>query len=260
MRLNDKVIVITGSTTGIGEAFARRCVSEGARVLLHGRDRKRGEALAGEFGDRAALVIDDLEDPAAPERIVAATIRAFGRLDGLINNAALIGRSDLAETTVELFDRFMAVNIRAPLFLIKAALPHLIAAHGAVLNIGSVNAYCGQINLLPYSISKGGLQTMSKNMADALGGKVRVNHFNVGWVLTANEYHYKIIDGFPADWPEHVGPPNSPNHRLIKPEEIAAAAVYWLSDESIAISGSVLDLEQYPFVGRNYIKPAPLES
>ncbi len=254
MRLADKVIVITGSTTGIGEAFARRCVAEGARVLLHGRDRKRGEALAGEFGNKASFYVDDLADPAAPERIVAAAIRAFGQLHGLINNAALIQRSDLASTTVELWDRFMAVNVRAPFLMIKAALPYLEATHGAVLNIGSVNAYCGQINLLPYSISKGGLQTMSKNMADYLGGKVRVNHFNVGWVLTENEYHYKIDDGFPPDWTEKLGPPNSPMRRLIKPEEIASAAVYWLSDESVAISGTVLELEQYPFVGRNAIK------
>ncbi len=255
MRLAKKVILITGSTTGIGEALARRCVAEGARVLLHGRDRQRGEKLAGEFGERASLYIDDLADPAAPERIVAAAIKAFDRLDGLINNAAMIGRSDMTDTTVELWDRFMNVNVRAPFLLIKAALPHLVASHGAVLNIGSINAYCGQINLLPYSVSKGALLTLSKNLADYLGGKVRVNHFNVGWVLTDNEYHYKLKDGFPPDWPEKVGPPNSPMHRLIKPEEIAAAAVYWLSDESIAISGSVLDLEQYPFVGRNAIKP-----
>jgi NAD(P)-dependent dehydrogenase (short-subunit alcohol dehydrogenase family) len=255
MRLADKVILITGSTTGIGEAFARRCVAEGARVLLHGRDKARGEKLAGELGNKASLYFDDLADPAAPERIVAAAIKAFDRLDGVINNAALIGRSDMTDTTVELWDRFMAVNVRAPFLIIKAARPYLEASHGAVLNIGSVNAYCGQINLLPYSVSKGALQTLSKNLADYFGGKLRVNHFNVGWVLTDNEYRYKLQDGFPADWPSKVGPPGSPMRRLIKPEEIAAAAVYWLSDESIAISGSVLELEQYPFVGRNAIKP-----
>jgi NAD(P)-dependent dehydrogenase (short-subunit alcohol dehydrogenase family) len=222
--------------------------------MLHGRDRHRGEKLASEFDDRAALVIDDLADPAAPERIVAATIRAFGRLHGLINNAALVIRSPMAETTVELFDRCMAINVRAPFLLIKAALPHLIATHGSVVNVGSVNGYSGEANLFPYSCSKGALVTLSRNIADAYAGKFRVTHFNVGWVLTPNEYQYKVQDGLPADWPERVGPPEAPNRRLIKPEEIAAAAVYWLSDESLAITGSVLELEQYPVIGRNPMK------
>ncbi len=252
MQLKDKVIVVTGSTTGIGEAIARRAVQEGARVLIHGRDKARGEQIVGELGaGRAALHVDDIADPAAAERLVAAALKAFGKIDGLVNNAALIKRSNLQSTTIELFDALMATNVRAPLFLIKAAYPHLKATHGAVLNIGSVNGLCGENELLAYSISKGGLITLSRNLADALGGKVRVNHFNVGWVLTPNEYHYKIADGLPADWPERMGPPIAPNGRLLKPEEIAAAAMYWLSDESRMISGSVLEVEQYPVIGRN---------
>ncbi len=145
----------------------------------------------------------------------------------------------------------IAANVRAPLFLIKAAYPHLKASHGSVLNIGSINGLCGENELLAYSISKGALITLSRNLADAFGGKVRVTHFNVGWVLTPNEYHYKIADGLPADWPERLGPPLAPNNRLIKPEEIASAAMYWLSDESRIFSGTVLEVEQYPVIGRN---------
>jgi NAD(P)-dependent dehydrogenase (short-subunit alcohol dehydrogenase family) len=252
MRLHDKAILITGSTTGIGEAIARRAVAEGARVLVHGRDANRGEVLVKELGSRAVLHVDNISDPAAPARMVAAAIAAFGKLDTLVNNAASVQRSNLANTDAALFDQIMATNVRAPLLLIQAALPHLKATQGCVLNIGSVNGYCGEANLLAYSISKGGLMTLSRNLADALGRqRVRVNHFNVGWVLTPNEFHVKIADGLPSDWPERLDPASAPAGRLIKPEEIAAAAVYWMGDESRPISGTVLELNQYPVIGRN---------
>ncbi|MGD9719705.1 MAG: oxidoreductase [Pirellulales bacterium] len=252
MRLQDKVILVTGSTTGIGEAIARRAIAEGASVLIHGRDAERGKALVAELGSRAALHVDDIADPAAPPRIVAAAIKAFGKLDALVNNAASVKRSNLSNTDAALFDAMIAVNVRAPLLLIQAAVSHLKATRGCVLNIGSVNGYCGEANLLAYSISKGGLMTLSRNLADALGRDgVRVNHFNVGWVLTPNEYQVKIADGLPPDWPDRVPRSKAPSGRLMKPEEIAAAAVYWLGDESRPISGSVLELEQHPVIGRN---------
>ena len=92
-RLKDKVVLITGSTTGIGEAIGRRAVAEGAMVLIHGRDEKRGKEVVAELGDRAALHVDDIADPQAPSRMVAAAIRAFGKLDALVNNAAWVVRA-----------------------------------------------------------------------------------------------------------------------------------------------------------------------
>lgn len=255
MRLRDKAIIVTGSTTGIGEAMARRFIAEGAEVLIHGRDRKRGMAIAAELGKQAAFHADDIADPDAPARIVAAAVHAFGKLDGLVNNAAWVVRSNIDNTSAAHFDRVMAMNVRAPLLLIKTALPHLKASRGCVLNIGSINGYCGEANQLDYSISKGALITLSRNLADSLGVHgVRVNHFNVGWVLSPNEYKLKMSEGLPADWPEHVPAAFAPSGRLITPEQIAAAAVYWMGDESRPISGSVLELEQYPIIGRNPVK------
>jgi NAD(P)-dependent dehydrogenase (short-subunit alcohol dehydrogenase family) len=252
MRLQDKVSLVTGSTTGIGEAIARRAVEEGARVLVHGRDEARGRKLVEQLAGRAELHVDNIADPAAPARLAAAAINAFGKLDAVVNNAASVERSNLANTDAALFDKIIAINLRAPMLLIQAALPHLKATKGCVLNIGSINGYCGEANLLAYSMSKGGLMTMSRNLADALGPEgVRVNHFNVGWVLTPNEYQVKIADGLPPDWPERVESAVAPSGRLIKPEEIAAASVYWLGDESRPISGTVLELSQYPVIGRN---------
>jgi NAD(P)-dependent dehydrogenase (short-subunit alcohol dehydrogenase family) len=252
MRLKDKIILITGSTTGIGAAMARRFVEEGARIVLHGRDEARGQALREELGrDRTALCLGDLADPAfAPELVIAAK-EAFGVLDAVVNNAALTTRARIRETDAAFFDRMVAVNLRAPLLLIRAALDLLQQSCGAVLNIGSILAHCGQANLLAYSISKGGLMTLTRNLADSLGPlRVRINQLNVGWTLTENEYQVKIGDGLPENWPDNLPPVAAPSGRLLSPEDIAAAAVYWVGDESRPVSGTVADLEQYPLIGR----------
>lgn len=261
MRLKDKVVIVTGSTTGIGEATALRCLQEGAKVLVHGRDRERAEAIAKAHEGRVAVHTDVLDDPEAPRRIVDATIKAFGRIDCVVNNAAWVMRSDIYNTDAATFDRVMAINVRAPMLLVQAALPYLKESKGVVLNIGSMNAYSGEGNLLAYSISKGALMTLTRNLADYLiHDQVRVYQFNVGWVLTPNEYHYKLKDGLPKDWPDNIDPTFAPSGRLIKPEEIAAATVYWLSDESRPISGSVVDMEQYPNIGRNPTKRGDAEN
>ena len=93
--------------------------------------------------------------------------------------------------------------------------------------------------------------TLSRNIANQLSAKgVRVNHINVGWTLTENEYQLKVGDGMADDWPETLPAEFAPSGALIKPEEIAAAAVYWMSDDSRPFAGSVVELEQYPVIGR----------
>ncbi len=254
MQLTGKVILVTGSTTGIGEAIARRALREGAKVVLHGRDVERGQAIAAELDSRATFFPGYLAEVGVPPRLVKDAA-AFGKLDAIVNNAAWVIRSDIHTTNAELFDKVIAINVCAPLLLIQAALPHLLKTRACVLNIGSINAYTGESNLLAYSVSKGALITLSRNLADTLCyDGVRVNHNNVGWVLTPNEYPYKLKDGLPADRPDNIPAQYAPTGRIMKPEEIAAAAVYWLSDESRPISGSVVDIEQYPFVGRNPTK------
>jgi NAD(P)-dependent dehydrogenase (short-subunit alcohol dehydrogenase family) len=252
MRLADQVILITGSTTGIGAAMARRFVAEGARVILHGRDTTRGEVLREELGpDRTGFISGDLADEIHPAQLAQAAVRAFGRLDALVNNAALTTRAHIEDTDTAFFDRMIAVNLRAPFMLIRALLPELEKAHGCVLNIGSTLAHCGQSNLPAYSISKGGLMTLTRNLADNLGPRrVRVNQMNVGWTITENEYHTKLSDGFPPDWPEKLPSYVVPSGALLMPEDIAEAALYWVSPASRPISGTVFEAEQYPMIGR----------
>ena len=251
--LDDKVILVTGSTTGIGRAIARRSVDEGARVMIHGRNEDRAQALDDELAPAADYVLADLEAPEAPARIIDAVIDRFGRIDGLVNNAALTTRATLDTTTPEALDRILTVNLKAPLFLIQEALPHFREQEGGVvLNIGSINALGGEHALLPYSIAKGGLMTMTRNLADAHAHEhVRVNQLNVGWTLTEGEKQAKRDDGLPPDWETKLPERYAPSGRIFRPEEIAAHAVFWLSDEAGPVSGSVYEIEQYPMIGRN---------
>jgi len=155
-------------------------------------------------------------------------------------------------TDVNTFDRTMAINIRAPILLIKAAFNALRQTRGSVLNIGSVNALSGEPTLLAYSVSKGALQTFSRNLANAHAvDGVRINHLNVGWVSSEREHTRQIEQGQPNDWMNRLTPDQAPSGRLITPEEVASAAVYWMGDESRPISGSVVELEQYSMIGLN---------
>ena len=215
MQLKDKVIIVTGSTTGIGEAIARHCVIEGAKVVIHGLEPELGARVEADLGEKAVLHLDDLLDPAAPQRLVEAALNSFGRLDGVVNNAADLTRSELDTVDAALFDRMMAINARAPMLLIQAALPHLKQSQGAIVNIGSVNAYTGEPRLLTYSMSKAALMTMSRNLANVLAyDRVRVTHFNVGWVLTPNEYKLKISEGLAAGWPDSLALEHAPSGRM----------------------------------------------
>ncbi len=254
MRLENKVIIITGSTTGIGKAIAVRCVAEGAKVIVHGLEELWGREVVAELGkENAVLHIEDLGAEGAQERLVQAALKAFGRLDAVVNNAAIVASSNIHTTDKALMERILAVNTIAPFLLIKAALPYLTEQHGCILNIGSVNAYSGEPNLFAYSISKGGLMTLTRNLGDTLHREngVRVNQINPGWVLTETERERKKQHGLAEDWYKDLPSVYAPAGRILWPKEIAAAAVYWLADESGPVSGQVVDLEQHPFIGRN---------
>jgi NAD(P)-dependent dehydrogenase (short-subunit alcohol dehydrogenase family) len=254
MRLLNKVIIVTGSTTGIGKAIAIRCVAEGAKVVINGLEENWGKELVNELGDKnAVLHIEDISIEGAPQRLVNTALKTFGKLDALVNNAAIVASSNIQTTDESFLRRLLEVNTIAPFVLIKTALPWLSKQKGSVLNIGSVNAYSGEPNLLAYSISKGGLMTLTRNLGDTLHREngVRVNQINPGWVLTETERERKKKHGLPDDWEKDLPPVYAPAGRILWPSEIAAAAIYWLSDECGPVSGQVVDLEQYPFIGRN---------
>lgn len=265
MILKDKVILVTGATTGIGAAIAKRCVQEGAKVMVHGQDEQRAKEIVQRLGgEQAAYALGDLtaNNTDICRELVAKTIKTFGRIDSLINNAAKSPRNDIDSLTDEKFDWIIRLDLRAPLFLSQAAVKAFRnqKSNGTIVNIGSINAYCGQSDLLGYAIAKGGLMTMTRNLGNALSKEgIRVNQLNVGWTLTENESELKQKEGFPKHWENKIPLTYAPSGRLVRPEEVAAHVVFWASSVSAPANGVVYELEQYPVIGRNLINELPLD-
>jgi NAD(P)-dependent dehydrogenase (short-subunit alcohol dehydrogenase family) len=248
--LQNRVALVTGSTSGIGKGVARHFAHLGAAVVVHGTNVANGDAVAGDIrdaGGQAVFVAADLTDAGACRALVDRAVDAFGGLDVLVNNAADTSRGTVESVPLEVWDRLMAINLRAPFVLLQAAIPHFRRrGGGSVINIGSVNAYIGEPKLCPYSVSKGGLMTLTKNAASFLNQyRIRVNQLNVGWTLTEGEHRVKRAEGKGADWLEEAVA-TRPFGRLLEPLDVAYAAAYFASDESACITGSVMDMEQYP--------------
>ena len=178
MRLKDKAIIVTGGTSGIGAAIATAAIREGAKVLVHGINEEEGRATVERLGTNAVLCIADLNEDSAPEAIVKAALKAFGKIDGIVNNAAMFGGANIADQEIEHFRQMVQINLTAPLFLIKAAFEELKKTGGCVLNIGSINAHAGESKLLAYSISKGGMQTISTRLRTEKLGKMAIHASN----------------------------------------------------------------------------------
>jgi NAD(P)-dependent dehydrogenase (short-subunit alcohol dehydrogenase family) len=248
--LSDRVAVVTGSTSGIGKAIAQHFASLGAAVVVHGTNAANGTSVAAgirEAGGRAAFVAGNLVHEDECHQLISAAVREFGGLDILVNNAADITRGTVESVPLAIWDRIIAVNLRAPFILLQASIPHMRArGGGSIVNIGSINAYIGEPKLCPYSVSKGGLMTLTKNAAAYVNQyRIRVNQLNVGWTLTEGEHRIKLAEGKGKDWLADAAR-TRPFGRLLDPIEVAFAAAYFASDEAACITGSVMDLEQYP--------------
>jgi NAD(P)-dependent dehydrogenase (short-subunit alcohol dehydrogenase family) len=250
-RFENKVALITGSTQGVGEAVARRFAAEGAAgIVVCGRNQQRGQAVAAalETGGTDALFVPvELGDAASCAALLAATDERFGRLDVLINAAALTLRGSIVDTSVDLWDTMMGVNLRAPFLLMQGAIGIMRREGngGSIVNVGSIVSHGGPPNLMPYSVSKAGLAAMTRNIAYSVAWDgIRVNCINPGWMDTPGEDDtQRRFEGGGDDWLEKAEA-SMPSGQLIKTDEIAAAIAFIASDESGVMNGSVVDYDQ----------------
>ena len=233
-------------------------------MLVANRRPAAGEETVRQItaaGGRAHFQRTDVtreEDCAAA---VATATERFGRLDVLVNNAGIFPRATLEETTVELWDEILATNLRGPFFLCKHAVPALRrAGGGSIINLGSTNAYCGLPTLFAYSCAKGGLLTLTRNLARALTpDRIRVNLLNPGWVISEGEVEVQALEGHDAAWIAEMGP-RQPLGRHQLPRDAALAAVFLAADESSQVTGVELNCDagrSMPGLSAAFPLPAP---
>lgn len=244
--LNERVIIVTGAASGIGEAIAKLAALSGARLLLTDRSVEGLQRVADTLPGNVATVVADLSDRGAPGVIVKACLAAFGHVDGLVNAAGLTTRASALDGTEQNWDDLFAVNARAAFFLMQGVLADMLGrkSGGAIVNILSMNALCGAPELAIYSATKGALLTLTKNLANAhLADRIRVNGINLGWVNTPAEHHMQsVILGKGEGWLQDVSA-ELPLGDLVGAEDAARLAVYLLSDASAPLTGAAIDLE-----------------
>lgn len=248
--LTDKVVLVNGGTQGLGAGIARAASREGASVVITGRNADHGKRLETELTERgtaARFVQTDLTDPARAIEAVEATVATFGRVDCLANAAGLTDRGTLLDTTPELFDRHVAINLRGPFFAMQATVKDMLRreAPGTIVNVISIAELGGQPYLAPYVAAKAGLAGLTRNAAHAhRWDRIRINGLNIGWTQTEGEdATQRAFHGAGDDWLDKASA-SVPMGKLGQVDEIADAVVFLLSNRSGVVTGSVLDWDQ----------------
>jgi NAD(P)-dependent dehydrogenase (short-subunit alcohol dehydrogenase family) len=250
-RFAGRVAIVTGSTQGLGEALLHRLADEGLTgAVVTGRDLERGTAVVDALvakGCEAIFVEADLADADSVASIVPRAKARFGVVDHLANCAAMTDRADLWDTTPQLFDKMMAVNVRAPFMLVQgvAKLARENGRPATIVNVGSVAGYGGAPFITPYSISKGGLTVMTKSTAfQLMSDRVRVVQVNPGWMDTPGEdWVQRKYHGATDGWLERAEA-SRPFGRLIKTAELVSTLAFVLSDDSGMMTGAIIDYDQ----------------
>ena len=234
------VALVTGASSGIGAAIARRLASDGFRVLAAGRDAARLEAVLEECPGACAWV-GPLFDSAACDALVADCLRQFGRLDVLVNNAGIYLPSKTEETTDDAWRETLAVNLSVPFFLSRAALPHLRASRGAIVNIASNWGLHAGPHAAAYCASKGGLVLLTKALAvDHAGEGIRINAVCPGDVVTPMLFRDAEARGVDPETVLRESAATTRSGRATTPEEVAALVAWIASSEAAQVNGTAI--------------------
>jgi NAD(P)-dependent dehydrogenase (short-subunit alcohol dehydrogenase family) len=237
MRLQQKVAIVTGATQGIGLACAQRLLTEGARVMLVDI-KPEGRAVAAAMGEQAHFFAADVSLKADVDAMIGATMAAFGRIDILVNNAGVTHAADFLDLSEDDFDRVLRINLKSMFLCSQAAARHMVTQNsGCIINMSSVNAELAIPNQVPYVVSKGAINQLTKVMALNLAPHgIRVNGIGPGTILT--ELAKKAVLGSPEA--RHTILSRTPMGRCGEPEEIASVAAFLASDDAAYMTGQTM--------------------
>jgi 3-oxoacyl-[acyl-carrier protein] reductase len=249
MRFDNKVILVTGGSQGIGEAICRRFAAEGADVAVvasSSLDKAQGvvDAISKDGGGARAFVCDVTSDGAI-EALVGAVIAAFGRIDVLVNAAGVFYPTKIGQTDEAMFDRMCDINLKGTFFTCNAVAPHMIErGSGAIINIGSTSGLIGRRDYIVYSATKAGVMHMTRSLAVALAPHgVNVNAIAPGNTETPMNVNIRTEPEYAATRETIAG--RTPSKRLFAdPNEIAGAAIFLASDDAQSMFGSVVLMDQ----------------
>ncbi|RMG65285.1 MAG: SDR family oxidoreductase [Chloroflexi bacterium] len=246
-RVQDKVIIVTGAAQGIGFGIAEMLAQEGARVVIADKQAEKGEAAAAKIcaaGHTAIFQYADVTREADCAALVQIAVQRFGKLDGLVNNAGWFPRATLEETSTELWEAIMNVNVRSAFYCCKYAIPAMQrAGGGSIVNIGSIHGLQASANLVAYGAAKGALLNLTRTLAGAYGAdRIRCNYLIPGWVLSEGEI--ALAESRGGD----VNELRAQGAQLLfgrhqTPQDAAYAVVYLISDESSQVTGSIFHID-----------------
>ena len=241
MKLEGKVAIVTGATSGMGRATAELFAKEGAKVVVTGRNEERAQAVVDEIkgnGGEAIYVIVDASDDEDCKKIFDATIEAFGTVDILVNNAGMLSMSPLLDVSIEEWNKVFAVNVTSALYLTQLCAPVMKEkGKGVIVNVASVASYAAHHGFAAYISSKHAMAGLSKSMAWELGPEIRVNAIAPGAIHTA------MVDsiGGPSVLQGMID--NCPCKRVGQPEDIAGAALFLASDDCTFLTGQIIKVD-----------------
>lgn len=241
MKLEGKVAIVTGATSGMGRATAVLFAKEGAKVVVTGRNEERAQAVVDEIkgnGGEAIYVIVDASNVEDCKKIFDATIEAFGTVDILVNNAGMLSMSPLLEVSIEEWNKVFAVNVTSALYLTQLCAPVMKEkGKGVIVNVASVASYAAHHGFAAYISSKHAMAGLSKSMAWELGPEIRVNAIAPGAIHTA------MVDsiGGPSVLQGMID--NCPCKRVGQPEDIAGAALFLASDDCTFLTGQIIKVD-----------------
>jgi NAD(P)-dependent dehydrogenase (short-subunit alcohol dehydrogenase family) len=247
--LEGKTAIVTGAGGGIGEAIARRFAQEGARVTVADIDASGGERVVAEIqeaGGAAQFVKANVAEESDITQMADATVRTYGAIDVLVNNAGILRFTPIESLTREQWDLVVGVNLTGPAFCCKHVLPHMRAAGGgSIINVSSINAAVTAPTFAAYASSKTGLLGLTRSLALELGPEnIRVNAILPGYIRTPlfMSDAIRLGEGNPDRFIGQLEP-RIPLRRIGTPEDVAGVALFLASDDSAYVNGAALSVD-----------------